>query len=1503
MAENTVDQNTDQSLLEMDMGPGKRPTTTAPSQVGSIANKQSDFMGTFANSVSDSITKEMGTGPKTLAQRLAPAPIAGGTKYYDPSQVDRYTGQEGFNSWGFDASDQEGNNTRAASQETMSSALSKGFDSFGDKFGNTFKDYWKSYGRMGNAIIHGDWELMKPDEGTMLQQYYNDQVEADKNFVFQKPEDEDGIFTKRTMSEFIGNSGFALGTFAGMGVEIAADIAITWASGGLGAGSFIATATRLAGQAGVKVAAKEGAEVAAKTAAKNGFSLGNMLKGFELGNKGATEISASANLLKKIQQTETVANMTRASARGSVKETFNMLSHRVLDLRNSKSLVEFGTNLAKSTPVLGTGIAFGEKIAMGAKAGLTSGELIGIGLQGARRMAQEINLSATEASFEAVTTTGDTLNQMLIAYREDHDGENPSGEEFDKMRATASNASSANYATNMAVLMGTNKLQFGNLFNKFLPASKVLNELLAESAENVALVQTKGLRKLYEKGFAGMYGLTGQIYKDMGKKEAAYQIGMAFLKDVGSFEIAEGLQENVQETSANGWKDFYANKYRNTDITLTKAFGEGAREQFTKQGLKTFLMGAFTGSVIRLPTAVATRSIEKVRESVVAAQYKADPSANPMAQAKAQIRKDIASTNTVLKDLQDKTFVHKAFNFAAQINTAENMTEAAAKGMEYEFHNNQENSLLAAVGAAKRTNSIDALYDAIKGMGNDTTVEEFESQFKIKLEDTKHATPIAFAHDVARQVKQYSEAVDSIRKNVGPLSEPSMYALGSVDKVAATLLREAQEDAIEFIAMNSMKGTMAADRAKKVTEAMSRIPGISTSSDYALRVLTNTNYLDSEIGNIMGELRIYGETLDTGTLTGQALLDMKAQQIAKKEEARLLTKWQSYWTKKNVSKSVDPKEAEWVLDEFVGKKVVRTQAKDEEGNPVTFTDEDVAFDRADKEVADTFAELMNIKNKQAGVSATIGQTDMRNGFSKVSDYLRLDKDTKDYMRSVDALTNPEQYMLALKRMANGKFKQTFIILTDNIINKAGEATRIATEEIFQITQDPDSLEKLFVYRNEMLAKLQLTEAYKNLMVLVVSPDLGYQNHAYAITLFNEIEESLATIAEEIVDRETAQIVKKEEEVLVPEETQGVVVEPVLTPEEEANPNGPFGENTVVVIPEEESVDQEDNGDEEEVVPGATPTPEPDGPPPVSPAGFSAEELAIIDLYTKLRTGVIKPEDLTPEDMELLSTPGTEDLGDVVLEEDNGEGLAEESTVEEGSLPEEETLVEEELVDLPEQEVLQTEPFVAEGLFIRDKQGNLTTQRPAATEQEAIETAALMSIEQYNIEWTSGFFNGSMSEVANPTELTANFYAGALKSMQRFNTTNKAGLDPITMLEEYAQVPNGKRALTSLKTRLLNPKVKADSAGVPVLEVVEKEAVSKQDTSQITETTFITKSKLNALHKTLSALRKSYTEQTQDKTSNPLQVKQLKVNFAMTAAETQDAEAKVIAELQDILTCL
>jgi hypothetical protein len=68
---------------------------------------------------------------------------------------------------------------------------------------------------------------------------------------------------------------------------------------------------------------------------------------------------------------------------------------------------------------------------------------------------------------------------------------------------------------------------------------------------------------------------------------------------------------------------------------------------------------------------------------------------------------------------------------------------------------------------------------------------------------------------------------------------------------------------------------------------------------------------------------------------------------------------------------------------------------------------------------------MDIKNKQAAVTSPISESDMRKGFKKYQIHLKLDQDTKT-MHWLMLLSKSDITCLLIKRMANGKFKQTFI---------------------------------------------------------------------------------------------------------------------------------------------------------------------------------------------------------------------------------------------------------------------------------------------------------------------------------------------------------------------------------------------------------------------------------------------------------------------------------------------
>jgi len=1061
---------------------GKAPQTDEFSVAFQKLNQQSDF------------ERQQASRPQSLTERFN-APVGPSTFTYTPEQtVDPYRYQKGFQGEFFNPLDST-NYQKFADRETFGSALSKGLDSFAYKFGNTFVDYWKGYGRMADALVHMDWDRMKPDEETLATQYYKDQLDMKRNFVFEQPENEDSIFSKRTMSEFIGNAGFALGTFAGLGIEIAADIAITAATGGAGAVSFGATAARL------------GAKQAAAQTAKSGFrfadALTDLAKGFSYGNKSIDEISAAAKVAGKIDETAALSNMGRSAVRESMSETFTVFSNNFFNIAKSKNLGEVATNLLKGTPLVGTGVRYGEKLAAASKAGASTGQMIGMGLQGLRRVAQELNMSSTEASFEAVTSYGDTLDKMVKQYQVDNDGAVPTAKEFEEMRSLAMQASTANYNTNLGLLLATNKLQFGNLFNRFIPA----NKFMTEAAENVMVVNSKAGKALIDKsGFFGSYGVLGKVAKEFGKKEAAWQFSKAFTKDFLKFEVSEGLQENLQETSATAWRDYYAGQFNGLETSLSDAFGKGVSEQFTKQGLKTFLMGAFTGSLIRVPTALASSSFEAANRALINREYAKTPELNPYKRAEEQFKKDLEIQNALFKQAKEGSFKEKIVNFVAQTDAAQQQAEAAAKGLRYEFENGRDNALLAAVASAQRTNSIGMLQRAIKDMGKDMTAEEFEKSFGVKLEDTKYKSASEFSESVARDVKKYSDVIDGLRtKFKSTMANPAQYDKGSRGQYVATLMRGAQEEAIQVLALNAIKGDMSANRAKQIAEELMSAPGIGTSADYALRALTNATSLQGEVKSLYAEIRILQEQLKAEGLDAETKNRIKEQLNSKIKEEELLSKWAGYREVRDsiigYDKDNQPVKSKQIADVFVGKSIDKTQTvTDENGNEVETVDR--TFDPTDPEVIETFRQLMNIKNKQAGNSTEISEEVMRDSFQKIYDYIRLDRDTKDYMRSVDVLMNPDNFRQMQERMVDGKFKFNLILYVDKLDDDLYNRTLEILNDLAPIEQDAVNIIE------DLRSTLVDSENYKNLLVVIANPDMSIEQEDYAFKLYEGIVQDL-----------------------------------------------------------------------------------------------------------------------------------------------------------------------------------------------------------------------------------------------------------------------------------------------------------------------------------------------------------------------------------------------------------
>ena len=1442
MADNVFNFLDDNTLgVEGNESAGKEPQTDEFSVAFQKLNQQSNF------------ERQQASRPQSLTERFN-APVGPSTFTYAPDQsVDPYRYQKGFQGEFFNPLDNT-NYQKFADRETFGSALSKGFDSFSHKFGNTFVDYWKGYGRMADALVHMDWDRMKPDEETLATQYYKDQLDMKRNFVFEQPENEDSIFSKRTMSEFIGNAGFALGTFAGLGIEIAADIAITAATGGAGAVSFGATAARL------------GAKQAAAQTAKSGFRFADALadvgKGFSYANKSADEISAAAKVAAKIDETAALGNMSRSALRDSMSETFTVYSNNFFNIAKSKNLGEVATNLLKGTPLVGTGVRYGEKLAAASKAGASTGQMIGVGLQGLRRVAQELNMSSTEASFEAVTSYGDTLDKMVKQYQVDNDGAVPTAKEFEEMRSLAMQASTSNYNTNLGLLLATNKLQFGNLFNRFIPA----NKFMTEAAENVMVINSKAGQALIDKsGFFGSYGVLGKVAKEFGKKEASWQFSKAFAKDFLKFEVSEGLQENLQETSATAWRDYYAGQFNGLETSLSDAFGKGASEQFTKQGLKTFLMGAFTGSLIRMPTALASSSFEAANRALINREYAKTPELNPYKRAEEQFKKDLEIQNALFKQAKEGTFKEKVVNFVAQTDAAQQQAEAAAKGLRYEFENGRDNALLAAVASAQRTNSVSMLQRAIKDMGKEMTAEEFEKSFGVKLEDTKYNSASEFSEAVAKDVKKYSDVIESLRtKFKSTMANPAQYDAGSRGQYVATLMRGAQEEAIQVLALNAIKGDMSANRAKQIAEELMSAPGIGTSADYALRALTSATSLEGEGKSLYAEIVMLKEQLKAEGLDTETKNRIKEQLDSKIKEEKLLSKWASYWEVREsivgYNKDDEPLKSKQITDVFVGKAIDKTQTlTDENGNEIETVEK--TFNPTDPEVIETFRQLMNLKNKQAGNSTDISEEVMRDSFQMIYDYIRLDRDTKDYMRSVDVLMNPDNFRQMQERMVDGKFKFNLIVYIGKLEDDLHNRTLEILNDLAPGEQDAINI------INDLRSALVDSENYKNLLVIITNPDMSIEQEDYAFKLYEGIVENLlkkeAEIRVKYAPKEYTDDISQEDydEIIATGELDPVIK--YLIAEKLLQGIALSEREEKVYKIHKDAIDKEVAPSETPITSGTTVDPAEQTPaeelPPIIIVGPDGEEV------------IEKTPTITK-----TSLPTVETFTDSVDEANAaflGMGISQQTPITE-----------------PEIVVEQETPFAAigteeQGYDVVDRSNNTVNAEKIPDAEQAVQLAESMNTTRADLDFVQKLMG--TTDTAMVTKALEIFQ----KSMEQYNKRKKTGF---TTLEEYYKTPDGKRLIDANKEALITGKpvnYKQKPVAVAVNPVTNQ--ITLFDSPSTGNVASLTFSSLESLH----AKVKEFREQAlQDPTKFSKFVETGNVPSAPIT------EASILNKLQDITRC-
>lgn len=323
--------------------------------------------------------------------------------------------------------------------------------------------------------------------------------------------------------------------------------------------------------------------------------------------------------------------------------------------------------------------------------------------------------SVTEARLEGGLVQLDTEQKLIDEFREKY-GRDPLGKEVQDIHNIATTEGFKTALWNIPIIMLSNAILHETLFKHLKPSKPKVGDALIDESGAFTVFTKEGF-KTFEGTLGERIGLGAKALvkpKTYGK----------FLKGYMSANLAEGFQENLQETVSGAAIDHalatYNNKNRGGYESFMGNIFENFSKQFSLQGAETFasglLMGAISGPIMAAPMWTAKQFRNQITNREEYQKYKKTRFE--------QMKKTSEYLNDMYKN-PNKYFSPEMRNAIAQGKIAEDLYEAIEYGDFKGAKNAQDFSRLEAVYTALRTQNYDTLLDQFKEMKN-LSPEEME---------------------------------------------------------------------------------------------------------------------------------------------------------------------------------------------------------------------------------------------------------------------------------------------------------------------------------------------------------------------------------------------------------------------------------------------------------------------------------------------------------------------------------------------------------------------------------------------------------------------------------------------------------------------------------------------------------------------------------------------------------------------------------------------------------
>jgi hypothetical protein len=521
---------------------------------------------------------------------------------------------------------------------------------------------------------------------------------------------------------------------------------------------------------------QEGSGFFVNTFLNSGYSIGIGLEmlGEELALMAATAITASA------AAPTTVPGMVATGTRGGMRiwdawktgnkalESYRNLS-KVSELKTFWNSNKLGKTISATGRVINPfshtmglmkGVGHTGEVSKIVKYTNTFGEFA--------RDFRDIKGAVTEAKLEGGLVQIDATEKLIDQYKESHEGKEPTGKDLEDIHQLAKSEAYRTAYWNMPVILWSNKIMYESVFKRLEPKSvKPLDTIIDESGAATVFNKKTGYT-VYESSLLNKVKLTGKALispRKYGKFVSGYFKG----------NIAEGLQENIQESISGAAIDHalstYGSKDRGSYETFMGQLFSNAEKQISFQGLETFasgfLMGAITQPVMSAPTWAGSTLWNN---TVNRGDYKAYKD-----QRFKQLQQTADYLNKMHSDVKSY-FAPDMKHAVSQGQIAEDMYEAVQFGDFRGAKDAQDAARFDATYIALRTGNYENLLEKFTDFKN-MAPEELAEAFGLDKKDGDKAHQML--DSFIERAEKIKTRFDYVNKNLSNPYNPSRYKKGS----------------------------------------------------------------------------------------------------------------------------------------------------------------------------------------------------------------------------------------------------------------------------------------------------------------------------------------------------------------------------------------------------------------------------------------------------------------------------------------------------------------------------------------------------------------------------------------------------------------------------------------------------------------------------------------------------------------------------------------------------